>query len=306
MVSIQNSPIAIICFNRPNHLIKTLSSLSKNAEAINSEVYFFIDKFKNINDKDLNLETLEVCKRNWGFKKTHVIYNSHNKGLKLQIIESATHMAENHKSFILLEDDIVVSRNFLKYMNSSLDMKNNLNIFHINGYNYINRINNPSKAYLNTLMFPWGWATWSDKWLSFVQSPNFDKDKITNSTKKTINRFNFYGLNNFYYQIEKNLSGKINTWAIFWYQHIIINNGFTISPGKSHTLNIGFDGSGTNSGNKNIFKTNLNNQITHIFPITSNVFNSNLVVSIYWHFKKNLKERFDYHIKSRIIKNRPR
>lgn len=306
MVNHNFSPIAIICFNRPNHLIKTLNALMKNPEAANSEVYFFIDKFIDQKDKELNQITLEVCKRDWNFKKIHIIPNLHNKGLKLQIIDAATHMAKNHKNFILLEDDIVVSNKFLNYMNSSISLYEKSNIFHINGYNYNNFINNPSKAYISPLIFPWGWATWSDKWLSFVESQDFDKDKITNSTKKQKNRFNFYGLMNNYYQIDDNLSGKISTWFIFWYQHIILKDGFSLTPGKSHTLNIGFDGTGTNSGNKNgiknIYNTKLNKKQTIIFPKKYQIFNLNLFVSGYFHIKKNLNDRVTYHSKKLTLK----
>tara|TARA_Y100000389_G_scaffold204944_1_gene261086 strand:+ start:12822 stop:13748 length:927 start_codon:yes stop_codon:yes gene_type:complete len=302
----QHSPIAIVCFNRPNHLMKTLNALMENPESIDSEVYFFVDKFKDIKDKELNQQTIKVCEMDWNFKKINIVSNSHNKGLKLQIIDTATYMAKKHKTFILLEDDIIVSSKFLDYMNSSLSINEKTNIFHINGYNYSNIINNPSKAYTSTLMFPWGWATWSDKWLSFIESPDFDKDKITNSTKRQIKKFNFYGLANYYYQIDDNLSGKISTWAIFWYQHIILKNGLTLSPGKSHTLNIGFDGTGTNSGNKegvsNIYDTRLNKKSTFMFPKKYQIFNLNLIVSVYFHIKKNLNERVNYHFKKLILK----
>ena len=38
----------------------------------------------------------------------------------MQIIDSATFMALKHSAFIMLEDDVVVSKNFLHYMNLSL------------------------------------------------------------------------------------------------------------------------------------------------------------------------------------------
>ena len=212
-------------------------------------------------------------------------------------------MAMKYPAFILLEDDVIVSKNFLEYMNLSLNKYKNSNVFHVNGFNYNNFINKPSKAYVSTLMFSWGWATWSDKWLDFVNTPNFDSDKIAKASKKQINRFSLYGLNNWYNQIEDNSKGKVSTWAVFWYQHIILNNGFTISPGRSHTKNSGFDGSGMNSGNKDIFTTKLNNKSTVNFQKRYRACNSNLIVSIFWNYKRKTQMRIVYHL-NKILNNR--
>lgn len=295
-------PIAVICFARPRHLKDMIHALLENPEANNSEIFFFIDKTDDFRNENLNKEVLKICSQKWDFKKTHIITNTINKGLKNQIIDSATFMAMKYPAFILLEDDVMVSKNFLEYMNLSLNKYKNSNVFHINGFNYNNSINKPSKAYVSTLMFSWGWATWSDKWLEFVNTPNFDSNKIAKASKKQINRFSFYGLNNWYNQIEDNSKGKISTWAVFWYQHIILNSGFTISPGRSHTKNLGFDGSGTNSGNKNIFKTKLNNKSTVNFQHRLRACNSNLIVSIFWNFKRKTQMSIEYHI-NKILNN---
>ena len=305
MVSLKKDnyvPIAVICYNRPQHLKKVLNSLLENPESKYSEIYFFIDKFDNLRSKDANQKVIEICKENWEFKKINIFTNKVNKGLKMQIIDSATFMALNHSAFIMLEDDVVVSKNFLHYMNLSLKKYKDSNIFHINGYNYNNFINNPKNAYVSLLMFSWGWATWSDKWLEFVNTPDFDSDKIAKVAKKEMNRFNIYGLSNYYNQIKDNSTGKIRTWAIFWYQHISLNNGYTISPGKSHTINLGFDGSGTNSGRSDNYNTKLNNLTTENFQNKIGIYNSNHIVTIFWSLKVLIKEYLRYHT-SKLLRN---
>ena len=44
-------PVAIFCYNRPNHLKKTLESIKKNAETVHTKAYFFIDGARNDQDK---------------------------------------------------------------------------------------------------------------------------------------------------------------------------------------------------------------------------------------------------------------
>ena len=47
------SPIVLTCFNRPYHTLKTLEALSKNPEALHSELFIFIDGPRNDKEKHL-------------------------------------------------------------------------------------------------------------------------------------------------------------------------------------------------------------------------------------------------------------
>ncbi len=296
------APVLIICYKRPQHLLNLINSLLANEESKETEVYFYIDRHKDAEDKLDNEEVEKICNKNWKFKKTHVIKNLENKGLKRHILDSITEVAKLNSNLIVLEDDIVVSQKFLEYMNFCLDYYKESKVFHINGFNYTNKINNPKKVYPDTLMAPWGWATWSNKWNNFINSDDFDTDLISNQSFSKQIVFNFYGMANYKTQIKDNLNNKINTWAVFWHQFIVINDGVTLSPGLSHTQNLGFDGSGTNSGSKNIFETKLNNNSTKIPTKILTKVNSNLIVTLKWHIKKVIKNRLDYHIFSRFRK----
>ena len=294
------APIIIICYKRPKHLIKLIESLLTNDESKETEVFFYIDKYSDSNDKLKNDEVEKICNKNWKFKKTHVIKNSENKGLKKHILESITEVSKLNSKFIVLEDDIVVSNKFLEYMNFSLEYYKGSKVFHINGFNFANKLNNPRKIYPNLLIAPWGWATWSIKWKNFIESDNFDSDLISDATFNKKITFNFFGMANFKTQIEDNITNKINTWAVFWHQHIVMNDGFMVSPGSSHTQNIGFDGSGENSGSVNIFETSLNSHSSNIPTKLITMLIRNFIVALNWHFKKVIKNRYNYHIASRL------
>ncbi len=70
-----------------------------------------------------------------------------------------------------------------------------------------------------------------------------------------INRFNLDGAHNFWGQVTANVSGKLNTWAIFWYATIFEHNGLCLNPTVSYVQNIGLDGSGENCGQGNLYRS---------------------------------------------------
>ena len=145
----------------------------------------------------------------------------------------------------MLEDDIIVGPNFLKFMNWSLDeFKNKKKIWHINGWNY--EIKFP-KILKNTFywrgMSCWGWATWKDRWKNYKKNSS---SILKRWTKEDIERFNFDNTCNLWSQVLRNHNGSINTWAIFWYSSIFENNGLCLSPVTSLTKNIGNDKLSTN------------------------------------------------------------
>jgi hypothetical protein len=58
-------------------------------------------------------------------------------------------------------------------------------------------------------------------------------------------------------QIIGNKSGRLDTWAIFWYVVIFQQKGLCLSPVISFVRNIGFDGSGVHSGSHPNFSTDV-------------------------------------------------
>lgn len=53
---------------------------------------------------------------------------------------------------------------------------------------------------------------------------------------------------------KKQLEGKLDSWAIFWYFQFYKNKGLTLYPSKSLVHNIGFDGSGVHCGDNKVEK----------------------------------------------------
>ena len=117
-------------------------------------------------------------------------------------------------------------------MNQALNLyKNNKKVWHISGWSYPINPDGLADTFLWQLMNCWGWATWSDRWCFFEK--NTDK-LISQFTASDIKRFNLNGVrNDCWSQVIQNKKGVINTWAIYWYATIYINNGMCLNPSQS-------------------------------------------------------------------------
>ncbi len=237
------APIILFVYNRKLHTKKTVDALKKNLLANKSELFIYSDGPKKIENFEEVLKVRKYIKTINGFKKVKIIEQKKNLGLANSIISGVTEIINKYGKAIILEDDIITSPLFLKFMNSALKYFKNVNkIWHISGWSYPINLENDSDVYFSRVMHCWGWATWSNKWKYFEKNTN---KLIKNFSKKDISKLNFDGYNNsFWKQVLLNKRNKINTWAIFWYATILKKNGLCLLPSKSFTKNIGFDGSG--------------------------------------------------------------
>lgn len=250
------APIALFTYNRLWHTQQTIEALRKNEFANESKLFIFSDggkddeSWEKVNKVRRYLEAID------GFKEITLVFQENNIGLADSIIHGVTKIINEHGKIIVLEDDIVTSSYFLKFMNDALNYyENEEKVWHINGWNYPININGLGSTFFYREMKCWGWGTWKSKWQYFEKDP----EKIMSLfSDHEIKRFNLDGVTDFFIQIQCNLEKKLNTWAIFWYAAIFKNNGLCLSPSRSFVNNIGFDGSGIHSG----FRDNYHNDIS--------------------------------------------
>lgn len=245
MLKSDYSPILLICYKRLTHLKATLEYLEQNENANRFELYIFVDGPKN---KDVD-ETLDVQRyiENYrgNFKKIYKTYRSRNLGLATNIIDSLTSVINEKNKAILLEDDILTSKYFLSYMNDALNQYENIGkVMHVSGYMYPLDTSNLNDTFFLNQASCWGWGTWKRAW-KLLDTNEKQLLKQLNTNNK-IDTFTFDGWSDFLTQLQMNIDGSINTWAIKWYASIVIHNGLCLHPKVTLTNNIGFDGSGEN------------------------------------------------------------
>jgi FkbM family methyltransferase len=233
-----------------------LEALEKNDLASNSILYIIADGPKeNANPEALQKieETRKIIKSRQWCKEVIISEKEKNSGLADSIISGVTEVVNKHGKVIVLEDDIVTSKGFLKYMNDALTLyQNEKKVMHVSGYMF------PVKGKLPTTFFYkqtscWGWATWSDKW-RLLNTCAIELFEDLNKSKK-IKFADIDGTNQFINQLKSNIEGKIKTWAVLWHFSVFMNDGLSLHPKKSLVRNIGHDGSGENCSKNDFFNT---------------------------------------------------
>jgi hypothetical protein len=170
------------------------------------------------------------------FYKVTIVERQENYGLALNIINGINHVFKHFDKIIVLEDDILVSINFIEVMNELLGRYSlNKTIFSINGFSEHNFAGNICDFYQTERMDCWGWATWSDRWCKYSKNSN----AIISLSQEEKHKFNLHGSYPYYSQILSNHFLIKNTWAVFWYSTIFLNKGMCIAPTKSLTTHIG-------------------------------------------------------------------
>lgn len=296
------APIVLFTYNRPYHTEKTIEALKKNELSQKSDLIVFLDGPQN-KDIDLlkkNNQIQEIIKTVTGFQSVKLIKSNVNKGLGNSIIEGVTKIVNEYGKIIVLEDDMIVGRYFLDYMNTSLNKYElQKEVWHITGYNTISCKIDKKDAFFYPLMDCCAWGTWRDRWEYFSKDPI----KLIHSySKSDIYKFNVDGLApNKWNQVIGNANGKNNTWAIFWYETIMKNNGLCLAPCNSLVNNIGFDGSGVHSRKKDKIPYNKNiDYIVECLPDNIQLDNKHYNVLKKWYKKYYRKERIREKVKKFI------
>lgn len=245
------APIVMFCFNRPAHVERTLLALSQNALAAESDLYVFCDGPRSDSDVAAVDKVREVVENAQGFNRVIVTKSERNRGLANSVIHGVTEIVRKHGRVIVLEDDLVTSPFFLKYMNDALEFyKDEERVISVHGYTY------PVKGELPETFFLcgadcWGWATWKRGWDMFEP----DGAKLLDELKRRglTRRFDFNGAYSYTRMLKDQIAGKKDSWAIRWHASAFLKDRLTLYPGKSLISNIGNDDSGTHCVDDDVF-----------------------------------------------------
>ncbi len=259
------APIVLFVYNRPDHTQKTLDALAQNDLAKDSVLYVFCDGAKSnasqnqlekINEtrEIIKLEKQKIEEGNGNFKQIVITEQAQNLGLADSILLGINQIIEKYGKVIVLEDDIVTSKGFLKFMNESLEFyQYEEKVMHISGYmfpaNIEDAISEQTFFYRSTSC--WGWATWQRAWKTINTDTQFLLSEL--QSKKLLNEFDLDGTYKFSKQLELNISGKLKTWAVKWYASVFLQNGLCLHPKYSLVQNIGTDSTGNTSPTTDYF-----------------------------------------------------
>ena len=253
----EKTVIAIFCYKRAYKLKASIEALLKNPEAASMDIIFFSDGFKNFNDKPGVLETRAYIDSITGFRSVIKHYREKNFSTGPNFETGLKYLAANYEQFIVVEDDLVVTSNYISYMLQALEFyKNQQTVFCITGYVF------PIKAkdYLyDTIIYKrfcsYGWAGWADRMPKVI----WDLGELNNLIETSVNfkkRLNNEGLDLFR-MLKKQIKGIISTWDIQMQVHVAENRLKVVYPVISKVSNIGFDNESTNTFGIDYLKTPL-------------------------------------------------
>ncbi|MHB8580843.1 MAG: sugar transferase [Ignavibacteriaceae bacterium] len=267
------APIALFVYNRLWHTQKTIESLIKNSKAKDSVLYIFSDAPKSDIDRKSVKDVRDYIWSINGFKDIQIQEREQNLGLATSIISGVSAVIKKNGKIIVVEDDLIASRNFVQFMNDCLDFyQGNDKIFSVSGYSYPIEI---PKSYKNDLyLLPrsssWGWGTWLDKWSKADWEIKDYSDFIRSKNKRI--SFNIGG-DDLTDMLISQKRGKIDSWAIRWCYAHYKNSAFCLYPRVSKIQNIGNDNSGTHSKKTKKYLINIDD------GESSTIFKPDIVVS---------------------------
>jgi hypothetical protein len=266
------APIVLFVYNRSFHTQKCIQALQENTLAKESELITFSDGPKSSKDKAAVDSVRKYLKTITGFKKVSVVERRENLGLAKSIISGVGETVNEHGRVIVLEDDLVSSPYFLKFMNEALEFyRDKEEVISIHGYVYPVGATLPETFFLKGADC-WGWGTWKRGWDLFEPD---GKKLLSELRDRGLEKgFDFNGSYPYTKMLEDQISGKNDSWAIRWYASAFIQDKLTLYPGRPLIKNIGTDASGTHLGKTEIYDVDVSREPVTIkgIPIEENEF----------------------------------
>jgi hypothetical protein len=241
-----NTPIALFAYNRPAHLRLALRALERCDRLSECRVFIFCDGPKN-GEEVQAVGAVRGIAREWSLRHSAtVIERQDNAGLAVSIVSGVTELCSKFGRTIVIEDDLVVSRDFLSYMIHSLDKYDDEHgIFQVSGYLPPIQSHLHPDVLLLPLTTTWGWATWERAWRFFDWNATGWTEQAPEETR---HQFDLGGSYPYSQMLDSRLALKNDSWGILWWWSVFKAHGLVVYPRQSLVWVGGFDDSGTHCG----------------------------------------------------------
>jgi hypothetical protein len=249
------APIVLFTYKRLANLQNTIEALKLNFLSAESDLIIYSDGPKSPNDQAIIDEIRLYLATITGFKSVQIHAAKVNRGLANSIISGVSEVMRLYHKAIVLEDDLLTSRNFLSFMNQALSFyEQKKQVYAISGYAFdLKNEQNEMDGYFLTRSWSWGWATWEDRWseidwnVSDYQSfsHNWRRKSAFAKLGSDVNKM-----------LASQMNGTLDSWYIRSTYHQFKINGLAFYPAISKIDNNGFDDFATNTrGFKNRYLT---------------------------------------------------
>ncbi len=248
---IKIAPLVIFAWKRPYIFSKLVSSLSRCTFISDTEVFVFIDGPKT-DDDIVEIEKTEKIAKRIHAKQLHIIRRNENFGLRKNIKEGVYDVVTRFGRVIVLEEDLIVSPDFLLFMNKMLDkLSPSQRVFSVSGWTPPLHI--PADYGYSIFFFPrpssWGWGTWAEVWEDFMKL-ELDKEEI-NKVFSDVREYHSFCMGGYDLpEILEKTFGK--TWGIEFSLYMSRRRALSAYPVRSKCFHIGFIGEDTGPSTENL------------------------------------------------------
>ena len=237
-------PILIVSYARPHGVARILAELSN----YDGKIYISVDGAKSSKNNKSEEEFKKVVQEfSINFKNMDIDLSIRpvNVGAAVNVVTSIDHCFEQEKNLIILEDDLVISQDFLDFVNLILPKvsdKNNIKM--ITGTNSFSNEGASPSLYWTTYPIVWGWATTKKKWQDLREA----------IFEKNFSRENFGSISSYHYFKTgkiRSLKGLIDAWDLPLAGTFHSKSWVCLIPPKNLISNIGFDKNATHTLSEN-------------------------------------------------------
>lgn len=235
----------LFTYHRSEHTKRVLDGLEKNC-LLPEKLYIFQDGIAERTNVD---EWNQVSRliQNVKWCDTQVYIARENIGLAKSVTTGISLVLKECDAVIVLEDDCIPDPHFMQFMVSALETyQEKKEVYSVSGYAWdVSLTQNENDAYFNGRACSLGWGTWRDRWSQYEEDygilKKIRKDPVARK------RLSIWG-NDLETMLENKLEGENDSWAVFWALKVIEKGGYCLNSYQQLIHNIGFDGSGENSG----------------------------------------------------------
>jgi GT2 family glycosyltransferase len=253
------APIVLFVYNRPDHTRRTLAALVANRLAADSNLIVYADGPKRPEHRTSVHAVRDLVRRTSGFKSIEIVEREANLGLANSIVSGVSEVCADRGRVIVVEDDLVVSPDFLAFLNAGLERyADERNVMQISAYAFPAHDQSTSRTFFLPMASCWGWATWSRAWAAYDPKMSalegLDNDPIARRRFNVDDAYDYYGM------ACRQRESKIDSWGICWQLSLFACGGLVLYPQESLVYNSGVDASGTHGIGQAAFQRELRSQ----------------------------------------------
>jgi len=254
-IHLENAAVFVTVYDRQIHFKSCIESLLANPQANDTVVYISSDGPKDDISRERVDNIRNFIKTIRGSKKVVLCAPNENTGGEIRF-ETLKRLKDNHKFYIITEDDNIFSPYSLAFFNDAFRIyQDDPSIFYVCGYIPPGLVLPPGQTLLLPYPNGWGLGFWRDKGdlldLDYVKlAKSFLNNKIaTKKANKMIPHLIPLSI--------EAAQGELPAGDVAATHYTLLNNLNCIYPSQTLVVNRGYDGSGLHCGPNNTIQTQL-------------------------------------------------